>query len=51
MEGCKLRHFGNGIQQEKIRSVSQVEGSWGSFTFFNHMGIKNAEFYADKKFA
>jgi hypothetical protein len=34
VEGCKLSQFGHGIQQKKIRSLSQVEGYEGQFTFF-----------------
>jgi hypothetical protein len=43
VEGCKLRHFGHGIQQNKIRPLSQVEDKEGQFTSVknDHMTPKN----------
>jgi hypothetical protein len=53
VEGCKLRHFGHGIQQKKIRRLSRGRQR-RSINFFQKLPIpiwvsKKAELYADFK--
>ncbi len=48
MEGCKLRNFGHGIQQKKIRPLSQVEGKEGQVTFFQKWLYDPKKKFSDK---